>query len=187
MPELKRYEYCDIVERMLFANKALVDHFIEKEKPEEHVVWYGTEGHKYGEAGAEVLYKEYEGKYIMDIIKEVYSWFHEGRAELQKEIDYMQDVWYDWFAGSVCWKKDPNDSGLYFMSKDLTKVPAELSFFKDKNLNWKILDKWLDGDRQNLVKKDFLFKKLEEAEAKLFKEDQKHLHLLIDMRPYMWT
>ena len=36
---IRRHEYSDVMERMLQANMELIVFFIEKEKPEEHVVW----------------------------------------------------------------------------------------------------------------------------------------------------
>ena len=71
LPQVKRHEYSDVVERMLWANVELLKHFLDEEDPEDHVEWYGEHGPKYtGEGGKPPLLPEFEGRYVMDLMKE---------------------------------------------------------------------------------------------------------------------
>lgn len=190
MPEIKRCEYSDVVQRVLWANVELLKFFIEKEKPEEHVEWYGDWGHKYIPnpiTHDPVLFPEYEGKYIMDLMKMTYKWFTEDRDRMNEDRDYLLDVWYRWLSGrryTIPCEQDPEARELKI---DESTIPTDLSFFDDKNMDWEILDRYLDGDRMNLIKKNFIFEKLNELENKIEQLDQKHLHLIIECRFSMWT
>ena len=194
---IKRHEYSDVMERMLQANMELIVFFIEKEKPEEHVVWYKDEegndvGHKYGEwkngmhGGLPVVYQEYEGKYVMDVIKEIYRWWKVGYPSLKCEYEYLLSFWCEYVAGTM--KSIPTDSRECMQIVfDKENCPKTLDFFDDKDVNWEILDKYLDGDRNNIFVENFVSSKMNWLETEMERQKQKYLHLCIDVRPYLWT
>ena len=106
LPGVKATEWCDVTERMYLANMELVKHFIEKEKPEKHILWYKDEhgndvGHKYGEneKAFPVIFPEYKGRYIMDIIKEIYKWYTVDQKNLTKDFNYLLKIWSDYLFG----------------------------------------------------------------------------------------
>jgi len=188
MPQIKRYEYSDVVERVLWANVELLKFFIEKERPEEIVVWYGENGPRYGTVKEmRTYFPEFVGEYVMDLMKKSYSWFTKDRVEMNKEKEYLLDVWYNWLSGKSYFVKCEDNPEFDVMKTDRSCIPTELSFFNDKNLNWNILDKYLDGDRENLLKENFIFNKHRDLEFKMDELDQKYLHLIIECRFYLWT
>jgi hypothetical protein len=89
VPQVKSYEYTDKSYLSLCANMQIIVDFLEKEKPEEHVIWYGKEGHIYGEFDKPILFQEYKGKYIMDIIKEIYQFWTFDREQMLKDTKDM--------------------------------------------------------------------------------------------------
>lgn len=208
MGELKRGEYCDDVARMLHANMELVRHFLEEEKPEENVCWYLDErgndiGHKYGENPKyEVLFPEYKEKYIFDIIKEIYDWWTVERHEKKKEYDYLLEFLCKYVFGEM--RGRPLTEGervanmnrglsaeecdeMSIMTVDHSKCPKCLGDFEGREVEWSIVDKYLDGDRNNVFRENFLHEKLSELEDEIFMDEQKYLHLCIEVRPYLWT
>ena len=191
--ELKRTEYCDVVERLYQANRELLRHFIEDEKPEEHVVWYGLHGHKYNESEmrSPLLYPEYDNEYVMDLLKKAYNWFEVEKPAAEREAEYLLGVWYDWLSGKKSLKpeldENGNPTGNEIYSVDPSSLPKSLSFFDDKDLDWDILDKHLDGDRQNLLKYGYLLQKHDELNKEIWDKTQKMLHLCIELRGFMWT
>lgn len=189
MPQIKRCEYSDVVERVLWANVELLKFFIEKERPEEFVEWYGEYGHKYVPetmGSKSLLFPEFEGEYTMDLMKKSYNWFTKERIEMVKEEEYLLDIWYKFLTGRY-YSVGPDDKGFYTLKNDESTVPTDLAFFDDKDLKWDILDKYLEGDRANLIKKDFIFHKHTDLENEINQLDQKYLHLIIECRFSMWT
>ena len=98
LPGIKKYEYSDTVERLFLANMELVKNFIEKEHPEKHVCWYGEDdisGPRWY-AGEHSMFAQaavYEGKFIMDIIKEVYNWYTVEYPTITDFSRYLLDQW----------------------------------------------------------------------------------------------
>ncbi len=182
---------------MLQANMELITFFIEKEKPEEHVVWYKDDegndcGHKYGEGlnmdGSKmtVLFPEYEGKYVMDIIKEIYHWWKEDYVRLCNDQSYLLSFWCDYVAGTM--KSIPaKKEGYREIVFDKTDCPTTLDFFNGKEVKWEILDQYLDGDRNNIFVENFVSNKLHWLESEIERQKQKYLHLCIEVREYLWT
>lgn len=88
---LSPYEYSDVMERMFHANMELVREFIEREDPENHVLWYGDDeitGPKWHPADHPMFpASKYDGAYIMDIIKEVHHWYTEVYPALLKQLN----------------------------------------------------------------------------------------------------
>lgn len=197
LPGIKRHEYSDVVERMLHANMELIVFFMEKEKPEEHILWYKDDegndwGHKYGEmknmdgSKVPVLFPEYDGKYIMDIIKEIYKWWKEGYPSISKDYEYLLSFWSDYVCGTM--KSVPTDNDEYRQIVfDKSGCPKTLDFFNDKDIKWEILDKYLDGDRSNIFRENFVSDKMHWLESEIERQKQKNLHLCIEVRPYLWT
>lgn len=176
MPQIKAYAYSDIVERMLQANMELVREFVEKEKPEEHVEWYGEFGNTYNGD----LFPELKGKYIMDIIKEIYNWWTVGIKQDQKEFEHLLYVCDINFVREKWYKDD--DVDLIVDENDMPKSAEEL-----KEADWTILDKYSDGDRNNFLSLSFIDEKMNFVETELERKKQYYLHLCIEVRNYLWT
>jgi len=189
---IKRSQYSDVAERMFEANMELLAFFVEKEKPEEHVCWYQDEngndvGHKYGECDSfPPIYPEYKGKFVMDIIKEVYHWWKEDYPMLCKEYEYLLSFWCDYVAGKMK-SKPAREEGYNEIVFDTSECPKTLEYFNDKNIKWEILDKYLDGDRNNIFVNGFVNKKMHSLETDIELQKQKNLHLCIEVRQYLWT
>lgn len=192
---LKPYEYCDVVERMLYANMELIRFFIEKENPEKYVVWYKDDdgvdaGHKYGEGkehGWEILYPEYDGAYIMDIIKEIYRWWTVDLPALQKEYDYLLHFCCDYCWGKMKSKPCKDNSECSTIEFDNSECPKTLEELEKNEIRWDIIDKYCDDDRKNIFIDGFMRKKLTKLEIEIDRQKQKYLHLCIEVRPYLWT
>jgi len=50
-----------------------------------------------------------------------------------------------------------------------------------------ILDKYVDGDRNNVLVEGFIFNKMKELDKKIELEKTKMLHLCAEVRMYLWT
>lgn len=195
MPLLKRTEYYDVKDRMLHANMELVRQFIELEKPEEHILWYEDEegndaGHRYGECkahGWECLYPEYDGMYIMDIIKEIHKWWKEDLPRLEKDRDCILD-----FCCRYCWgrmKSKPvdGDIGASEIVFDREGCPTSLEDLEGEEIDWSVIDRYSDGNRMNVLDEGFMRNKLRWLEDEIERQKNKYLHLCIEVRPYLWT
>ncbi len=168
LPQVKRHEYSDVVERMLWANAELLRHFLDEEDPEGHVEWYGEYGLKYtGDGGKPPLLPEFEGRYVMDLLKEAYAWFTDGRARMKEDLDCLYDVWRKYFSDG--------------------DAPSSLEAISGDGLPWEALDRLLGGDRSKVLDHSFLLKRQRELEDEICMLDQKYLHLIIECRFDMWT
>ena len=189
---IKRSQYSDVAERMFEANMELLAFFVEREKPEEHICWYQNEngndvGHRYGECELfPPLYPEYRGRFVMDIIKEVYHWWKEDYPRLCEEQAYLLSFWHEYVAGQMK-SKPAEQEGYNEIFFDTSECPKTLDCFDGKNIRWEILDKYLDGDRNNIFVKGFVNKKMRLLETDIELQKQKNLHLCIEVRQYLWT
>jgi len=193
LPGVSKTEWCDVVERMFLANMQLLAEFVEKEKPEEYVCWYKDDngadvGHKYGECeNFPPLYPEYNGKYIMDIIKEVYHWWKVDYPKLCEEQEYLLSFWCDYVCGKMKSKRSKVSEEYNEIVFDTSECPKTLDYFNDKEIKWDILDKYLEGDRNNIFVERFVNNKLHELKTEIELQKQKNLHLCIEVRQYLWT
>lgn len=196
--DISATEYCDVSERMLHAVMELVCWFMEREKPEEHVLWYQDEeghdvGHKYGEYQDRVMFEELRGEFVMDIIKDIYNWWNYDLPQLEYERQYLLSFWCDYCSGR--WYSEPCDDGLdedddekmYVQRIDLSVLPKSLDYFDDKDVDWDIIDKYVDGNRENVLKENFIHNRLNRLEAEIDRQKQYYLHLAIEVRQYLWT
>lgn len=186
VPQIKPWEYCDVTGIMLYANMELIVKFIEQENPEKHICWYQDEigedvGHKYGEyKNADWLYPEYNGKFIMDIIKEIYHFWKVECPEIENDFNYIQRFWSENFFGTF--KEKDGEEGVLVKSEDnIAKSIEELK----GEVKWEILDKYIDRDK--MFEHKYVFHKMNEIEIELEKKTQKYLHLCIEVRPFLWT
>ena len=191
MPEIRRTEYSDVVERMFYANMQLIKFFIEEEKPLEHVCWYKNDegndvGHKYGECKDwPVLFPEYEGKYIMDIIIEIYDWYRFDYVKLCRDRDYLLSFNCEHVIGRMMRKKENNEySQIVFDRKD---CPKSLDDLEGKGIDWETIDKYVEGDRSHVLDERYMMNALSKLETDIEKQKQKYLHLCIEVRNYLWT
>ena len=191
IPQLKPYEYSDMEYRMLCANMQMIVDFIEKESPEKYIYWYKDEkgqevGHKYGEnKNYPIIYPELKDKWIMDIIKEIYKWWTVCYPKLLSESDYLLDFWCKYISGEMK-SKEPDKNGYSEIYWDKSKCIKSLDDLKDKDIRWDILDKYVTR-REDILEEDYLHNKRNELEIKIHNENQKYLHLCIEVRPYLWT
>ena len=70
---------------------------------------------------------------------------------------------------------------------DTSECPTSLDDFKDEQVNWEVIDKYLDGDRNNIFVERFIKSKLDNLVQRIEQEKQRNLHLFIEMRNYLWT
>jgi len=183
---LKKTEYCDVLERMFQANMSLIVEFMEKEKPEDHVIWYGEEGHKYSECEkVKILFPEYKNMYIMDLIKKIYKFYKEDLPRMENEYSYLLSVWYD-HLHCAHWQEDKNDSELLEIVEDPMPLTAELLKEKDKEFNWDIILKYV-AKKEDILIPNLLWNKTNELEWQIEEKKQHFLHLCIEVRNYLWT
>lgn len=189
LPMFKPYEYLDVSVRMEFAVFELIKEFIEKEQPEKHICWYKDKegndlGHKYGEYKNSVnLYPTLNGKYIMDIIKDIYRFYTKILPEMQKEKEYLLDVWSKYiFNGHYEPVEDKEDIVEWIHEKS----NYTLEDLEKENLNWNIILKYIEK-KEDFFKEDLIHSKVHELENLINNEIQHNLHLAIEVRSYLWT
>lgn len=187
VPEIKPWEYCDKTGFLLYADMKILVDFVQKQKPQERLLWYEDEngiesGHKLGQdQKLKIFVQEYRGKFVMDVIKQIYNFWKIGYEQQKKQIKYLKEVFCTYIVGKMSVSEQ-----TYQVLFDTTNLPVTVEEIKDL-VDWQILDKYLQGDRQNFFKERFLSNKIIKQEIFLQNECQKYLHLLIDVRPYLWT
>lgn len=194
MPQLRRTQYHEVDTRMYYAVMELVRFFYEK-SGWENFAWHDEideEGNitynapRYGMDSDSCLFPEYKGKFVIDILKEIYEWHTRGMDQLEKDIDYMYR---------------PELKSLWsIMARDVKRVKRECQLhpslsesklirecFDKYDLDWDILDRHLEGDRCSILDRKFV----KALPAKIRKEIednmQKYLLLAIEIRRYLWT
>jgi len=193
---VKPYEYSDCLYRMLLANMALIVEFMEKEKPEDHVCWYKDDkgndvGHRYGESPlARIYLPEYKGRYIMDIIKEIYHWWTVDYPAFCADRDYVLGFWTDVIYGNFIFDDDGDDDDdddtLHTLTIDKSGTAKTLEEIEARpGIRWDVLDRYFQRD--DLLKEGFVRNKLTEMENKIASDEQKYLHLCTEVRFYLWT
>ena len=192
LPGLKPQEYCDCLERMFRANMALVVYFMEKENPEAHVLWYeedGTDrcGPKYGVPENSRLYlPEYRGRFIMDIITEIYHWYKVEYPAMLADSKELLNFWSTAHCGQMTDDTPPDENGLIKCHFDKSKCPATLKEIKAfPGINWNVIGKYLNDE--DLLNEAIVRSRHTDLENRIFLESQRYLHLCIEVRPYLWT
>lgn len=186
MPDISRFEYSDDSFRMRCAIKEIIAHFVEKENPEEHVEWRGEYGHVYHASDDLSILKEYDGKYVIDMIYEMHRYFKEECPKLMAESSYLLNVWSKHFT-SINFSEMTGNEEFSVMNFDDSKAPKTMEELEKLDLDWKILDKWMDGDRSNILKKGFLSSQITKSEEEINNLDRKYLLMAVELRLYMWT
>ena len=177
MPRLGRTAYHEPCERMYHANMELVRQFVEKQDWE-RFAWYDErdgngdverEGIRYGmNPDVRVYLPEYKGKYVMDMIKEVYEWQVRGLPELERDYSYVLSL----------------EAGLFPASRDEN---LDAKALERAHVRWDILDKYLNDNRKNLLDRKFVAGIGDRIVQKMERGKQRCLHLCIEVRPYLWT
>lgn len=194
IPTIKPYEYSDTTYIMFHANMQMIVDFIEKEQPEKHILWYKDEegedvGHKYGEYKDKfpMLYPELEGQWIMDIIKDIYKWYKETYPQLQKEHEILLSHYVDNTIGEFDFEDDEEDeNGLSKVRFDKSNCPKTIEELRKKGFNEEIVSKYLP-DNKDWLDSDKCGKVTHELEYEIIRQEQKYLHLCIEVRQYLWT
>jgi len=190
LPGLKPQKYCDCMERIFLANMALIVEFIEKEKPEDYVLWYedkdGRTGPKYGIPENTRLYlPEYHGQYVMDIIKKIYHWYKEVYPSLQKDSKTVLDFWYRVHCGEMKDAGMPDENGLIPFEFDKSGCPKTVQEIKAlPNIDWQIIQRYLK--EEEFLDGNLVQGKHTEIENRIFNESQEMLHLCIEVRSHLW-
>lgn len=188
LPMFKPYEYLDNSVRMKYAIFELVKDFIENEKPEKYICWYRDEkgndlGHKYGEGEQQIIYKDLKGKYVMDLMKEIYNFYTKILPELEKEKEYLLDIWAKYIFNGH-YKEDEK-------LKDVVEWIDEPSNYtlkdiENENLDWDILLKYI-GKKEKFFEEDLIHNEYKKLKVHIHDQIQYYLHLAIDIREYFWT
>lgn len=193
IPQVKPWEYTDIMHFMLCANMEMIVNFMEKEHPEKYVLWYKDKdgndvGHKYGEYNTKIMFPELKDKWIMDLIKEIYNWWKVDYKKIQDEYDYLLEFYCDYIIGDVIFSK-ADENNLCECNFDKTKNPKTIKDFENlKNVKWEIINKYINNDKEILLNDErFSNEVLKKLEIKIFEQKQYYLHLCIEVRPYLWT
>lgn len=179
VPQVKPYEFSDVTDLMLYVNMELIVKFVEKENPEKYICWYtdsdGNElGHKYGECEKyPIVYPEYKGKWVMDIVKEIYHFWKVEYPEYLKDEIYLLHFWSNYFYTDEIEEMPPK------------KIVTCLDDFNTENINWNILDKYLD--RNKLFETDYVLSMHSNMQIEMENRITKYLHLCMDIRRYLWT
>ena len=188
---IKPYEYAEPDTLMFEANMILIKRFIEEYNPEKHICWYVDDfgedvGRKYGEYENEiVVFPEYEGKYIMDIIKEIYEWYTVKYVELQDDLEYLTDfIHKNKIDGEMKLVEIDDKVGFFKMEMDESNSPKSIEELKF--VDWSLIDKYFEK-REDVLDYNNVVRKQIEIETKIEIEKQKYLHLCIAVRPYLWT
>ena len=192
MPRLERSRYYEVNTRMYYAVMELVRYYYEE--CQQQFNWrddfdeegnLAVEGPRYGAGSDENLFPEYKGKYIIDIIKEIHDWYTRGYDQFMKAYEY---------AG---WKLAPHRN---IIARDLKRIRKECRHNKELSVDQlereylngygvplEILDKYLDGDRRNIVDKAFMSVVKDRIREDIERNKQKYLHLAIEVREHLWT
>jgi hypothetical protein len=192
IPQVKAWEYTDKEYLMLCANMQIIVDFIEKENPEKHICWYKDEdgvecGHKYGEnPDYNILFPEYKGEWIMDIIKEIYNYWKEIYPKQYDCKEYLLGYWSKYLCGTMMSVQDEENEDMYNVVFDKTNVPKTKEDLYDLKLDWNKLD-YVVGNREKLLDNKYIYNRIKELEKEIFNDCQKYLHLCIEIRPYLWT
>lgn len=182
VPQVKPWEYCDKTGLLLYADMKILVDFIQKQKPQAYVMWYTEFGHKLGQDSKLNIYvQQYRGKWVMDIMMQIYEFWKVGYGQRMKQIEYVSEILYHYVIGKMSISQSS-----YQVLFDNTKLPKTIEEIKEE-VDWQILDKYLQGDRENLFNEQFVRNKIIQAQNQLQNDCQKYLHLLIDVRPYLWT
>lgn len=192
IPQVKPWEYTDILYFMLCANMEMIVKFIEKEKPEKHILWYKDEegkdvGHKYGEYDMPIIYPYLKDKWIMDIIKEIYNWWKTDYPILLLERDHLLHFWCDYILGDVVFEPKEDNDELSEIIFDKSNLITDIDKLKQQeDLDWTIISKYIK-DENKIFDEQYVHDIIKKLEQQIFNQEQYYLHLCIEVRPYLWT
>lgn len=186
---IKPYDYAEPDQIMFEANMILIKKFIEEYNPEKHICWYVNNfgddvGRKYGENENDALFPEYNGKYIMDIIKEIYNWYQKKYVEQLKDIEYIYEFMKKNDIGAFEWIEKEDNKDYFVMELEEKNSPKSIDNLID--VKWDFFDKHFDN-RNDVLDFFKLMELINKIEKNIFKQKQKYLHLCIEVRPYLWT
>ena len=192
MPQLERSRYYEVEERMYHAVMELVRYYYEE--CQKQFNWrddldeegnLAVEGPRYGARSDKCLFPEYKDKYIIDIIAEIHDWYTRGYDQFMKAYEY---------GG---WKLAQHRN---IIARDLKRIRKECrhntelsvdqlerEYLNGYDVPLEILDKYLDGDRRNIVDKAFMNAVKERILEDIERNKQKYLHLAIEVREHLWT
>jgi len=190
LPMFKPYEYSDVSDRMKFAIFELIKEYIEKDKPEEHIKWYpdknlkDDDGLKYGDHDEDVLIPRLKGKYIMDIIKEIYKFYTKDLPEMENDRDYLLTIWNEYiYRAHLEHISGSGDDSIFKIVRDPINVTLEQ--INDK-INWNIVLKYIEK-KEDLLKEDIIKNAKSNLDKLIREQIQFYLHLAIEVRLYLWT
>lgn len=189
MPHIKPWEYSDTSVKMKFAIFELIKDFIENEKPEENNSWYfDDEGNMIGDLYGEgqyknILFPELKGKFIMDLIKEIYNFYTKELPTLELDQSYLLNVLSN-YVSNIDFEKCNEVNDMYKIIEQKQKYTMESP--EIQNLNWDIILKYIDK-KEDIFKNKIIFNAITKIGKKIEKETQYYLHLAIEVRHSLWT
>ena len=190
MPELRRSCYYEIDYRMYLANMELIRHFIE-ECDWEMVGWYDEKdekgnvkipGMKYGLApGMRVYLPEYKGKYVIDIVKEIYDWHTLIMPKLADDYRFgLKNMAETIAEESVTAGNSEKTSGFrYSFPERDTISPEDLENYLAS------IRKILKGEKTPIVDVEICGKIERNLDLLIDYGQQKYLHASIEVRQFL--
>ena len=181
LPGIKPYEYTEVCQKLELGNFELLREFLEDYKPEKYIEWYGENGHQYGEGDKKILFPELKGKYVMDLLKEIYDFYFKKLPILREEADYLLEIWSNY-----------HDYGHWEVLNDdvetlrwiFDESPWTFETIEKENLKWDIIEKYIKKEE---ILNDEFFVKIHQAKIDIENKITYYLHLFIELREYLWT
>lgn len=175
--KIKPWDWCDKSEALLWVNMQLIVDFVEKDGLEEAECWYVRKG--YGDNLKDRIYlPEEKGKYILDMIKEIYHWWKEKYPELCNDSYYITSYWVENISGETIIEEGN------VLSNDNSACPKTFEELQKKEgIKWEILYKYLT--KEELLNETIVLNKCQEIDKRIFEETQKYLHMCVEVRPYL--
>ena len=168
------FEYTEVCFRMFEANMELIVDFIEKDHPEKYTNWYDEE---YGPKFESKYFPELNGKFVMDVIKQVYNYYKVDLPKQDEESSYLCKFWADNFF----YFKECEDNPEFFT---LEEHNYTLEDIEKMNPNWNIILKYIPN-KEDIVIPRKLNQVLSDIRLKEEKDAQYYLHLCIELRKFL--
>ena len=104
---------------------------------------------------------------------------------LENERSILLDFNCSYVYGRAVHKKT-EDGEFYTIEFDKSENPKTTSEIEGYP-HWDVMDRYSDGDRENLLKDNFLSQKMRWLDEEIERLTMKYLHLSIEVRAYLWT
>ena len=127
---------------------------------------------------------EYCSKFSLDKTISFQSKFNKY-VELKNDLEYLTDfIHKNKIDGEMKLVEIDDKAGFFKMKMDESNSPKSIEELKF--VDWNLIDKYFENREDVLDCNNVVLKQIE-IENKIEMEKQKHLHLCIAVRPYLWT